>query len=548
MAYACFGIVVVILASVLMIPWGDHDLPVREVSESVNQQSFQDPLIHRFSLIAGNDSDGSEKKAELAKNIGNIEVNDLEPDEAFKYQVYEVFNSSTGEFRGAGSSMSDFRVTVYNLIDDNDIADPSYMGHNRAIKATIVYSPPIDGLQQTLWGYEYDATRVAEAFFTGDLKDQVGFVVICFRSSESPEKAFSVKMSLNARDADRFGPAWDEDGYLCSEDWSSLHMAEGTLIPVYEEPDSYLVSLNGRSDSTPDKEVSVLYSDDNVRSYLSGVSSELMTKFDAISDTAIANDYKKMADKSNELSVFVGNSKKVISDLPVSSNMENVVGNYLSGLDEFRKAGSYYWYGATFGDSEMLSNGTERFNAGVALINSAPGVTELNGDLNVLSEAPSSLFPDALEPDDRYSYRDSRKANDISAQIRGFHLCSVYTINEEGSLKTVKCKSGSVFLSVTTKFTHLGYWGSGSSKIKTPKSGEFTLIYKGEEYHDITPKYYSTTLGSPYISKTIDRKENEEAFLLFEVPAPFEPESAYISLNLGKEGKPIWSLSEKSCV
>ena len=56
------------------------------------------------------------------------------------------------------------------------------------------------------------------------------------------------------------------------------------------------------------------------------------------------------------------------------------------------------------------------------------------------------------------------------------------------------------------------------------------------------PDVFIETVGEPYESVYLDRKETKEGIHIFKVPYSLDPADAFIEADLGPNGKVVWSL------
>jgi hypothetical protein len=522
----------------ISIAWGSSIQPQTENQSALQagndsrwadqQLSFDSPtLTEQFSTLMGNASGSAQAEKERREEA------------AFNESVETAFLEVVPEFRGAATKMAAYEITIVDLVTDEDLADPAYLGRDRGIKVTLIYGNDLGKLENTLWGHETDATLIAQSLYAGEFGNRIGTVVIIYKTEEGGEPG--VKLALNAADEERFAESGDREGYIRAEDWSAISLHSDD-IAFYEDPDRALTPGRPKREGDEGEEVVVLD-----REALRGElhrSTMLLTS----SETRISESIKNEQFQETEILAdeFVRQSDAVISQvaqLPVETELEPARQEYLRGVREFRDAGSFLWRGAVYLRADDFQSAETTLRSGERHINAAHRMLEMEQmDQVDLTLPPPNPFPSALSLGERYTYRDEAGANDISVIIDGYEIKSGYTIVENGTAQRINAGYGKKFLFVVLHVTHIGFRGNGTDTIRTPPPERFTLILDGEEYTHSTPDRYVRELGHPYASVVLERKEMYEGFLIYAIPEEADPSTGYIQLDLGEEGRPVWRL------
>ncbi len=450
-----------------------------------------------------------------------------------------TFNATVPQFQGAGTDMSFHYFKIYELITDPDLADERYRGGDTGVKVTIAYNLTTDPLQDTLWWHEMDATKIAKAFYNGENASHMGFVAVAFRYAGTNEDRLMLR--LDACDAKRFAATWNNDGYIRFQDWSDAALMENSRIDPYEDPATYYRVI----DAPCETEIEIPpHGSDILQTMLLDSTKGIYSTMEDITKDEENLDYLQMRQDAAGLITESAQIKKEINALPLETDLETVRDKYLRGLEQFWTAGQYYWYGAKFLDGEAIGTGNAEFDTGKQDVNSALDALSLQIREGQTLELPSDkILNNALGLYERYIYTDPNGINDISLRICEYQLKNGYILEDGSSTEMVTAEYGYKYMSVLVEVYHAGYRGGGSEMITTPKPTDFSLVYRGEQIINSAPAGYIRKSGPAYAQTNLLRKEYTEGTLLFLIPSDFNPEEAYIQVNLGTGGKPVWKFS-----
>jgi hypothetical protein len=471
---------------------------------------------------------------------GTVIAQGISMDADIEAELSEILIAASRNFTGAGCTMKSYTVQVFDLITDEDLADPRYGGKEYGIKVSVMCEDSMDPLQNTLWAYEIDATRIVQEYYSSPLQDTIGFVAITYKPLESDSSR--LVLILDAKDAEKFADLWNSSHYLQKSDWSAVHMyADG--IVMFENPDGMLAAPgSGYSNSTEGTTLPG-YGKDVLSEKIHEGTSLVTTLINEIGEASEKGDFEEMSQLSEDLIVTCSEIRGEMAPLHVTPEIEPVKEEYLLGIEECRMAGSYLWYGAMFTDADNLQNGRAALEDGLECANNALEMLNMElVNMDMLTMPHSDPFPDAMFLKERYVYLDSKKNNEISLIVDTYFYRNYYVCEIDDVLEKTNAGYGSKFLGVVVEFTHLGYWGTGSSKVKTPAPEDFVLLYDGNQIQDVTPTVMMENIGYPYTQFTLDRKESVESILIFEVPTSFDPHDAYLRVDLGDGGNPVWRL------
>lgn len=459
--------------------------------------------------------------------------------DGFEEAMRDAFEGAAPSFSGACTQMTGYDIRTFDLVTDDDIADPSHAGKEKGVKVTILYDSS-ETTHDTLWGHETDATTVARALYTSDAGARIGTLAIVFRYEEAG--AYRLKLTLDAADAEKFAGAWEEGTFIRKADWSKADINAEEIAP-YENPGKILAPARAASagaDSTP---AAVATGKEAFKTELYS-STVLLTSASAdIASGAKAEEFDRTAASAEALIDTSDAVRTHVGGLRIDRDLEPARKEYLLGVDEYRKAGSYLWNGSrqTRGDEfeaaqNHLKEGEQHINRAFEML----GMETL--DSRSYTRPPCDPFPDALAPGEHFIYRDDQGANDISVIVDAYETKTGYMIEDNGSFERVNAEYGDKFLYVVLQATHLGFRGNGSEEITTPPADAFTLILDGEEYAHSTPERYVRELGEPYAATTLERKEVCEGFLIFVIPATADPAEGYLRFDPGTGRQPVWKL------
>jgi len=476
-------------------------------------------------------------------------VSARETESSFNYQksVLSSFIDASQSFTGAGKAMTSYEITTYDLFTDPDIADPAHLGRPYGALTTIVINGTPGTLENTLWGYETDATAITRNIMSGPAGSETGFVMVSFETQDASTPVFYAL--ITAEDAAGFEGLWESGTYICRDDWTTIRLDDSFVGCNYEYPEERILPAFGKTISYEEFDKYGLYiPPSDIRDSIEDYTITLNGIVYQISDGALNNDFAAMGEASVRLMEEAYTIKAEISDLPAAPEYRDEIAEFIDGVDYYQRAGAMLWYGSSFTEPDAIRKGNDYLIAGLEHNNNALKELNLRQINTALIDLPSDdFFPHAMYFHDFYRYQDSKKVNDISMKITGVKGSTLYiTTNEDGDDEKFLSGYGYKFVLPIIEVSHYGYRGGGSSRITTPDPSKFTIIWKGEEYPAETLSGYLKPLGHAYTRQYLDRKESVEALLLFRVPADLRYEEAYLKVDLGSEGTPVWHLMQRT--
>ena len=482
-------------------------------------------LVERFSAYTGGASHSSGNTSDT---------------EAFEGAMRTAFEGAVPDFSGAATQLTAYDIRTFTLITDNDLADPSHCGREQGVKVTILYDNSGIPDEDSLWGHETDATTVARALYTSDAGDRIGTLSIVFKYDGQED--YRLKLTLDAADAERFAGSWQDGTFIRRADWSGVDINADDIAP-YEHPDRILEpndTVMAHEGYTPQI---VATKQEAFQKELYSSTVLLTSTAAGIAGSAEAEQFDKATALAEDLIDTSDAARAHLESLDIDPDLEPARQEYLRGVDEYRKSGSYIWNGSQHTNAEDFEAADAHLKAGEAHINTAFDMLGMEPlDSRSYTRPPCDPYPGALSLGEHFIYRDDQGVNDISVIVDSYETKTGYMIEENGTCRRVNAEYGNKFLYVVCHATHLGFRGNGTEQITTPPTDAFTLILDGEEYAHSTPERYVKELGQPYSATTIERKEVHEGFLLFAVPETTDPSTGYVRLDLGGDGQPVWKL------
>ncbi|WP_298669979.1 hypothetical protein [uncultured Methanofollis sp.] len=461
---------------------------------------------------------------------------EVDPLALYAAQAREAVDGVAASLASAGNDTGVTDVTAYPLITDPDLANPGYLGRPMGVKVVVVCPDEGDRLQNTLWWYEKDTTTIARALYSSEVKNRLGFVAVTFKKADG--KSTSLKFVLHAADAS-LAVSGNESAYIRHIDWSDVEIAKGVSVACYEPPES-AVQVPARAWGDGSKRT---ISRDLLKAEVADGTSVMNGKIDEISHAADRNDYAGVARLSDELVGTARAREKSLRSCTVPSGCAPASGDYGAGLGKYQEAGSLLWYGATFADADAFARGNDLLVQGRALMAGAQEKLSLSPPaLNTQVIATQSLYPDALAPRERYKFRDAPEGNTLSVKVGPVTRLDRYVTEKGDTVKEHLPPYGKEFFCVLLEVNHLGYSGKGSQTFRTPKASACTLLLGGDKYVPKQPEAYIECVGSVYSDVTLKRKDRTIGYLVYEVPLSSDPASAYLQVNFGKGGTPLWRL------
>lgn len=529
-------------------------------SQKETVSNSEEPIAHIISNLTRPAKAGltEEDIQRIPKVEGTIQSNGNGNSSEYDEAILNSFLPAAERFSGAGNGINTYKIETYDLPTDSDFTDPHFLGHEKGVKVSIALNDPPGVLENTHWGYLIDASAVAHEIFSSTAGPDTGYVTVSYITEGEQSPKFQV--SLTAKDAEAFAGQWTEETYLPLSAWSVVTIDSSADIVPYENIETALPAPRGYktlySDSASIDEMTDKYhlylSKNDLKELLSRYSIEMQNQIQTISGFSTKSDFRGMADASKEMIKKATEIEDEITKLPINPQFSGVADNFLEGVRNYRYAGTYFWYGATFTEIEPIKTGNSYVLQGFSKNNDALEALDMQTiETEMLDMPKRNFFPDARYMYENYEYQDSKQINDISVKLSALTCTNRYTLKQDGEEEKNVAGYGYKYIFPVIEVHHLGYRGSGSSRISTPDTDDFTIQYNGEEYSDITPSPYvdrkldKTTyldpVGHPYYTVTLDRKEDFEGLLVFKVPHDFDPAKAYLVLNLGNE-KAVWHM------
>jgi|GEM_PF-1411413 len=453
----------------------------------------------------------------------------------------ESYKPQPENFSGIARGLYSYHTKVYVLTPDDTVINPDYLKRSAGVKLTLLHTDSDELMDNTLWGYAIDATKIARDYYTGPSSADLGILIVTFKPNLAAEEELT--FTLTAADAESFRGKWRTGWFIATEDWSDLQRDPKLEIADYADPDTRMnpayrpVLPAGAAFYDAWKEDI----DAGMRQFIDTSTSEIMAK---IADIAEANDEEDevgVADAANDLIIYTAQAKAFVLDVPVSDEMDDIRRVYVEGIDVMNAAGSYYWYGGLFGSNNDYREGYEAVQEGKEFLNKALSQADLTLiEKSANAKAPRDAFPHALYIDEQFVYQDTVNTNELSITMEDYHVLRSFTVNDRwGNLETVTSGRGYKFIAPLIDMTNL--WNKGGDANSTsPKNSDFTLIAGVQLYKDSTPVGYMQPLGDPYHQETLQAPENREGTLIFKVPENVLVRDLFLKLNLGDQGEPVW--------
>ena len=197
---------------------------------------------------------------------------------------------------------------------------------------------------------------------------------------------------------------------------------------------------------------------------------------------------------------------------------------------------------------EQLSVATKRLHTVVLPDNAMSQMEDSDNQMDYLLYLASISSP-LQRPDDilacgrPYTYVDTKKSNEISIVPRYSRIASSFWYETVTGTKHQNAPPGRTYLLVFIQVVHMGNFDGKHYTIPTPALSAYTLHGPNGTYEPLlTPTY--TSLGEMYSQRTLNRKENCQSFLVFEVMEPLSLSDFYLSVFLGSEyGTVSWNIT-----
>ncbi|MBT8507897.1 hypothetical protein AZH53_05650 [Methanomicrobiaceae archaeon CYW5] len=541
-------VVLIIMAGGIAIDSGTMPFFLNNSSQAtVNVTPAEASLFHTIGNLTNPAGSEALREVPTRPSIeGTVSASETESSFNYQKEILSAFIEASQTFEGAGKAMTSYEMTTYNLFTDPDLGNSAHLGRPYGAMATVVINGTPGMLENTLWGYEVDATAITRTVMTSDAGSDTGFVAVSFVTQDTGTPVFYAL--ITAEELAAFDGRWGGGSYICQDDWTKLRYDDSFVGCGYEDPDERLIPEVDPGISYEEFDKYGLYvQPSEIRDTIEKQTIALNGIVSRISEGALNNDFDLMKEASMQLMSEARSIKTEISALPVGPVYRDDIAEFIEGIDNYQYAGAMLWYGSAFTQPDAIRKGNDYLIAGIEHNNNALAGLDMRTINTALIDLPDEdIFPHALYLHDFYRFQDAKKVNDISMKITGVKGSTLYfTTNEDGEEEKVLAGYGYKYVLPVVEVTHYGYRGGGSSRITTPEPSKFTIIWNGEEYAAESPSGYLQPLGQAYTRQYLDRKETVEALLLFKVPASLNYEEAYLKVDLGSEGTPVWHLTER---
>jgi len=192
-----------------------------------------------------------------------------------------------------------------------------------------------------------------------------------------------------------------------------------------------------------------------------------------------------------------------------------------------------------------LSRAANRLQTILYLADVTAHPDDIDDQLTSLSSASPTLHRpgDILDCGSPYTYQDPKQSNEISIVPRYSRFASSLWYETIAGTTHQHAPDGKTYLLVFIQVVHRGNLDGKHYTISTPAPSAFTLHGTKATYKPLmTPAH--TSLGEMYLQRTLNRKENCQSFLIFEVPKDFSLSDYYLSAFLGSEyGTVSWNIT-----
>ncbi|ADN34809.1 hypothetical protein Mpet_0028 [Methanolacinia petrolearia DSM 11571] len=470
--------------------------------------------------------------------------------DSIKYELFFIIRDPAYEYKGPAAMAENFHVSVFKTTTDPLISNPSYLSHEYVVKYNITFEPDSsqEKMKDTIWWYESDASRIVRYLTNSSIGDDIAVIVITFNDTEGDG---ALTFVLEAEDLEELEKYWDnDDDYISYFDWSNIVSGKEDLV-YYEDPSRAIdlpagVLSSGITDS--------LYAsgiDENLKYDLRSQSYELMESVDGIRRSVSAGNIEETQKNSEELMELSREFSSGIINYSVDDESRALIDEYLSGVRSLSRVGSHYWDKALLPDEIYNEESIEDLREGIEQINNAlESIGEIGynpEELQIVSSSSPGIYSDCLPAGTAFHYKDAAKNNDISIKITNYYLKSRLLLKEGTSMEYREAGFGKRYIGVVVDIMHLGYRGKGSPQITTPDLSSFVFYYDGNPYTPVNIGSYIGDMGEVYTKTTLNRLERYESLIIFEIDKgdDFDPEKAYVGVDLGEYGKQVWQLSSE---
>jgi hypothetical protein len=549
--YATIGIAVLILAIAAGITIDSSTMPflLNNTSSAPENATTHVQASTLFTTTNVANSAGSETLPETPTRPaieGTIAASETDNDFNYQKNLLSAFIEAAESFTGAGSSMTSYEITTYTLLTDPDLADPAHLGRPYGAMTSVIINETPGILENTLGGYEIDATTITRSIMTSEAGQDTGFIAISFSTEDMDNPIFF--SLITAEDLAALDGGWESGTYICQDDWTIIRLDDSFVSSMYEHPEERICPTVKKGISYEEFDKYGLYvSPMDIRDTIEEYTISLNVIVNQISDSALNNDYNAMEEVSLRLMEEAHTIKTEIPDIPVAPAYRDEIAEFIDGVDSYQSAGAMLWYGSSFTEPDAIRKGNDYLIAGIEHNNNALSGLDLREINTEYLNLPSDdFFPHAMYFYDYYQYQDAKKINDIAIKVTGVKGATFYiTTNEDGEEEKILAGYGYKYVLPVIEVTHSGFRGGGSSRITTPDPSKFAIVWNGEEYTAESPSGYLKPLGHAYTKQYLDRKETIEALLLVKVPADINYQEAYLKVDLGSEGTPVWHLMRR---
>lgn len=463
--------------------------------------------------------------------------------DSLRNELFFFIRDSSYQYTGPVSRSNNFSVNVFRIFNDPIVSKPAYLSRDYIVTYNISFIPESENfrMMNTINWYEADATRMIKNLYNSEFGDEIAAAVINFNDVHTGRH---MTFLLEASDLERLKDHWSEDeNFIRYYDWSSLKTDNEGLV-YYENPSD---GIDLPSESLPAGDGQNVYViSDSLKGAIKDQSFKLMKSLDDLKKEISEGDIQGTMKVSQELIGKTRDFRSEISEYPVNEDTQPLIDEYLAGLSSLSKYGSYYWYDSFLPGELSCEESIQYLDDGVSRINDVLGMIDEEGyDVEEVQVGTVKPYSNYLPAGMAYHYMDSGENNDISIKVTDYYLKQKILMEDDTEPVYQEPEFGNKYLCVVIDIMHLGYRGGGKSTIQTPSLESYSLYYNGEIYEPFVAGDYTKDLGEMYKQRTLSRLERSESLILFEIKngGQFDPEMAYVEIDLGSYGKKVWSLS-----
>lgn len=181
--------------------------------------------------------------------------------------------------------------------------------------------------------------------------------------------------------------------------------------------------------------------------------------------------------------------------------------------------------------------------------------TTIDVPSNQVVASPVTPISGSLCLDEIYDYTDATRNNKMSVTVKKYSGEFIDSIEYHDAALDKRIiitpESGKKYYLIFMQYRHTGIVDLNKNhNMTTPNLAFHRLIdAEGNEYRPISlnSEYTYSLYGTNYVPTVLNRWDGEmeyEGYLLFEVPEKMTLNGAYLKINLGKWGSPMWRLWE----